>query len=173
MTSPPSSPSGNCFSLHPQYTSARLFLTVFWFLRMQCPYPYFVLGKLLQTFSKFTFSVKSFLTHPGRVRVSSLATWSPLSQTLLCCPVLSPALWLMCVPINHRDRAVLMMALHVCSGSRRSPGEGNGNTFQYSCLENPMDRGAWWVAVHGVAKSWTRLSDFTFTFMCVQEILVK
>ena len=35
----------------------------------------------------------------------------------------------------------------------------------YSCLENPMDRGAWWAAVHGVAKSWTRLSDFTFTFM--------
>ena len=36
--------------------------------------------------------------------------------------------------------------------------------LQYSCLENPMDRGAWWAAVHGVAKSWTRLSDFTFTF---------
>ena len=37
-------------------------------------------------------------------------------------------------------------------------------TLQYSCLENPMGGGAWWVAVHGVAKSWTRLSDFTFTF---------
>ena len=36
--------------------------------------------------------------------------------------------------------------------------------LQYSCLENPMDRGAWWAAVHGVAKSWTRPSDFTFTF---------
>ena len=36
--------------------------------------------------------------------------------------------------------------------------------FQYSCLENPMDRGAWEAAVHGVTKSWTRLSDFTFTF---------
>ena len=43
-------------------------------------------------------------------------------------------------------------------------GEGNGNPLQYSCLENPMDRGAWWAAVHGVAKSWTRLSDFTLTF---------
>ena len=40
-------------------------------------------------------------------------------------------------------------------------GEGNGNPFQYSCLENPMDRGAWEAAVHGVAKSWTHLSDFT------------
>ena len=43
-------------------------------------------------------------------------------------------------------------------------GEGKGTPLQYSCLENPMDRGAWWAAVHGVAKSRTRLSDFTFTF---------
>ena len=43
-------------------------------------------------------------------------------------------------------------------------GEGNGTPLQYSCLENPMDRGAWWAAVQGVAKSRTRLSDFTFTF---------
>ena len=45
--------------------------------------------------------------------------------------------------------------------SGRSPGEGNGTPLQYSCLENPMDGGAWEAAVHGVAKSWTRLSDFT------------
>ena len=43
-------------------------------------------------------------------------------------------------------------------------GEGNGTPLQYSCLENPMDGGAWWAAVHGVAKSRTRLSDFTFPF---------
>ena len=43
-------------------------------------------------------------------------------------------------------------------------GEGNGTSLQYSCLENPKDGGAWGAAVHGVAKSWTRLSDFTFTF---------
>ena len=42
--------------------------------------------------------------------------------------------------------------------------EGNGTPLQYSCLENPRDGGAWWAAVHGVAKSWTRLSNFTFTF---------
>ena len=41
---------------------------------------------------------------------------------------------------------------------------GNGTPLQYSCLENPMDGGAWWAAVHGVAKSQTRLRDFTFTF---------
>ena len=43
--------------------------------------------------------------------------------------------------------------------SGRSPGEGNGNPLQYSCLENSMDRGAWQATVHGVAKSQTRLSD--------------
>ena len=43
-------------------------------------------------------------------------------------------------------------------------GEGNGTPLQYSCLENPTGRGAWWAAVHGVVKSRTRLSDFTFTF---------
>ena len=47
-------------------------------------------------------------------------------------------------------------------GSGRSPGEGNGNSLQYSCLENPMDRGAWWATVHGATKSQTRLSDFPF-----------
>ena len=43
-------------------------------------------------------------------------------------------------------------------------GEGNGTPLQYSCLENPMDGGAWWATVHGVAKSRTQASDFTFTF---------
>ena len=43
-------------------------------------------------------------------------------------------------------------------------GEGNGTPLQYSCLENLMDGGAWWAAVHGIAKSWTQLRDFTFTF---------
>ena len=43
-------------------------------------------------------------------------------------------------------------------------GEGNSTPLQYSCLENPMDGGAWWAAVHRVAKSQTRLSDFTFTY---------
>ena len=48
--------------------------------------------------------------------------------------------------------------------SNEEDGEGNGTPLQYSCLENPMDGGAWWAAVHGVSKSQTRLSDFTFTF---------
>ena len=45
------------------------------------------------------------------------------------------------------------------TGLGRSPGEGNGNSLQYSCVENPMDRGAWQAAVHGVAKSWTLLNN--------------
>ena len=48
----------------------------------------------------------------------------------------------------------------VCTSS----GGGNGTPLWYSCLENPMDRRAWWAAVHGVAEGWTGLSDFTFTF---------
>ena len=49
------------------------------------------------------------------------------------------------------------------------PGEGNGNPLQYSCLENSMDRGAWWATVHGVAKSRTRLSDFTPSLILFQS----
>ena len=49
----------------------------------------------------------------------------------------------------------------------RSPGGGNGNPLQYFCLENPMDRGAWWATVHGVAKSWTRLSNYYFIYIYI------
>ena len=55
-------------------------------------------------------------------------------------------------------------------GSGRSPGEGNGNPLQYSCLENPMGGVAGWATVHEVTKSWTRLSDFTFTFTFMADL---
>ena len=45
-------------------------------------------------------------------------------------------------------------------------GKGNDTLLQYSCLENPMDEGAWWAAVHGAAEGRTRLRDFTFTYIC-------
>ena len=48
--------------------------------------------------------------------------------------------------------------LGLTSGSGRSPGGGSGKPLQYSCLENPMDRGAWWAKVHGLTKGWTQLS---------------
>ena len=57
-------------------------------------------------------------------------------------------------------------------GLGRSPGEGNGNPLQYSCLKNPMDRGAWQATVHGVTKSQTRLNDFTHTVGLNAMILV-
>ena len=50
--------------------------------------------------------------------------------------------------------------LGLIPGLGRSPGEGKGYPLQYSCLENPMDRGAWWATVREVAQSWTRLSNF-------------
>ena len=49
------------------------------------------------------------------------------------------------------------------------PGEGNGNPLEYSCLENPMDGGAWWATVQGVAKSRKRLSNLTFTFTAMES----
>ena len=49
----------------------------------------------------------------------------------------------------------------------RSLGEGNANPLQYSCPENSTDRGTWWSTVHGVAKSWTRLSTHTHVYMCI------
>ena len=58
-------------------------------------------------------------------------------------------------------------------GSGRSPGEGNGKPLQYSCLENPKNGGAWWAAVHGVAKSRTRLSEFTFTEVNYEGLQLK
>jgi len=58
----------------------------------------------------------------------------------------------------------LLVVIFCCLTNADLKGEGNGTPLQYSCLENPMDRGAWEAAVHGVARSQTRLSDFTFTF---------
>ena len=56
------------------------------------------------------------------------------------------------LPANAGD----IRGMDLIPGSGRSPGIGHGNPLQYSCLENPMDRGAWWVTVHGVAKSLTQ-----------------
>ena len=56
-------------------------------------------------------------------------------------------------------------------GQENPLGEGNGNPLQYSCLGNPMDRGTWWATVHGVTKSLTQLSDFTFTY-CINSLIV-
>ena len=67
------------------------------------------------------------------------------------------------IPIPLLDR-LFKAAQHSLAVPRLSYGEGNGTPLQYSCLENPMDGGTSWAAVHGVARSQTQLSDFTFTF---------
>ena len=68
--------------------------------------------------------------------------------------------------IETQNHHVGHQELAQCCRSVILQGEGNGIPLQYSCLENPMDGGVWWAAAHGVAKSQTRLSDFTFTFHC-------
>ena len=67
-------------------------------------------------------------------------------------------------PRRHSTNVISFFSLHFLSDPHIFPGEGNGIPLQYSRLENPMDGGAWWASVQGVVKSWTRLSDFTFTF---------
>ena len=62
------------------------------------------------------------------------------------------AQWIKYLPANAGDKGSI-------PGSGRSPGGGNGNSLQYSCLENPVNRGDWWAAVHGVAQCWAQLSN--------------
>ena len=85
-------------------------------------------------------------------------------QTLFCFGAPKPAFFYG-FPDGSEDKAFAWNAGDpgLIPGLGRSPGEGNGNPLQYSCLENPMDRGAWQATVHGVAKSQTQVSDFTHT----------
>ena len=94
----------------------------------------------------------SYLAHRGQCWKPSLLV---LGQDLAAPPLLGGS--------DGKASAYNAGDLGSIPGSGRSPGEGNGNPFQYSCLENPMDGGTWLTTVHRVAKSRTRLSDFTFT----------
>ena len=69
----------------------------------------------------------------------------------------------MVITQTSSDQWQLMITTELGS-ARALIGEGNGTPLQYSCLENPMDGGAWWATVRGFSKSQTRLSDFSFTF---------
>ena len=90
-----------------------------------------------------------------------LTLWDPMDYSMPCFPV----------PHHLQEFAQVHvqfprppLPIHLSKPSSQRPGEGNGTPLQYSCLENPMDGGDWWAALHGVSKSRTRLSDFTFTF---------
>ena len=69
------------------------------------------------------------------------------------------------LPVNARDSGLIL-------GLGRSPGEGNGNLLQATCVENSMDRGAWWARVHGISKGWTRLSDWAHLFIWLHQVSV-
>ena len=79
------------------------------------------------------------------------------------CGVFGNPLWL---PwwLRYKESACSAGDLGLIPGSGRSPGEGHGYPLQYSCLENPMDRGAWQATIHGIIKSQTRLSNISFLF---------
>ena len=105
---------------------------------------------------------------PGSLRERCCSLNSPGSSLLglqmtnsLLCPHVAFSL---CACIPGASYIVLISSSYDTSQIGR---EGNGNPLQYSCLENPMDGGGWWAAVHGVAKSWTRLSNSLslFTYM--------
>jgi len=91
-----------------------------------------------------------------------------LNQSVVPCLVLTVASWpaykFLRRPVRWSGIPMSLRISHNLWWFTQSNGEGNGTPLQYSCLENPMDRGAWWAAVHGVVKSQTQLSDFTFTF---------
>ena len=72
--------------------------------------------------------------------------------------------------LDSKESACNAGDLGLIPGLGRSPGEGNGNPLQYSCLENFTDRGAWQVTVHGVAKSWTQLNNNTFTLWLLKNL---
>ena len=86
--------------------------------------------------------------------------FSDFSSSLYCLKSFSGNTGVKTLPVNAGDTG----DLGSIPGWGRSPGGGNGNPLQYFCLENPMDRGAWWSAVHRVAKSWTWLSTHAFTY---------
>ena len=80
---------------------------------------------------------------------------------------------------DRKETACNVGDLSLVPGLGRNPGEGHGNPLQYSCLENLMNGGGWQATVHGVSKSWTQQSDFTFLFLkelskvyCAVEMLV-
>ena len=104
--------------------------------------------------------------------ISLAPGWGQGTQwSRVCCEIHRRSIdWAQVVPNWTSLVAQMVKRLAYNAGDRgsipgwgRSPGEGNGNSLQYSCLENPMETGVWWTTVHGVAKSRTQLSNFTFS----------
>ena len=94
---------------------------------------------------------------------SLVITFLPRSKRLLISRLQSPSTVIL-EPPKIKYLTVSTVSPSICHEVMGLDGEGNGNPLQYSCLENPMDGGAWWAAVHGVTRSLTRLSDFILFF---------
>ena len=93
--------------------------------------------------------------------------WFGLYFCFVCCLGESSCIgfyWWFCDPGSCIQMVSFVWVLSIWYSLGLILGEDNGNPLGHSCLENPMDGEAWWAAAHGPAKSWTRLSDFTFTF---------
>ena len=71
--------------------------------------------------------------------------------------------------MQKRNFCIAFYKQNFINKNKYGDGEGNAIPLQYSCLENPMDRDAWQATVHGVAKNWTQLSDFTLTFLFTEH----
>ena len=107
------------------------------------------------------------------VHWSTVRNVKNLETKLSICPV-THKLWILS---SYRDSEVKASACNMgdlgsIPGSGRSPGEGNGNPLQYSCLENPMDKEAWWATVHGVAKSRTQLSEWSYWYTVIDKLWI-
>ena len=100
--------------------------------------------------------ISPLITHSITPPFSSQLPFLPLC--LLTPPLTTP------IPVSTKNSPTPSNIFLYFSSTSDSHREGNGTPLQYSCLENPMDGGAWKAAVHGVAEGRTRLSDFTFTF---------
>ena len=123
---------------------------------------------LFQNFPQFVVihTVKGFgIVNEAEVNVF----WNPLAFSMIQQML---AIWsLVPVPfLNPAWTSGISQFTYYWSLVRRILGEGNGTPLQYSCLENPIDGGDWWATVHGVARSQTRLSDFTFTFPLPRQL---
>ena len=94
--------------------------------------------------------------------VEAEGRWKRLEMWRLNLPLIRASLVAQRLKRLPPMRETLVWSLGPIPGLGSSPGEGNGNPLQYSYLENPMDWGAWWAAVHGVTKNRTWLSDFTY-----------
>ena len=105
--------------------------------------------------SCFSERAGAWVDPPRRALLGSSVQFSSVAQSCrtLCDPMNHSR---PCLPVHHQILEFTQTGVHC--------GEGNGTPLQYSCLENPIDRGAWLAAVHGVPKSQTRLNDFTFNF---------